>query len=177
MGDFLRTILDSIHFLWPLSIISQWESGIYLVFGRVWKVVGPGLYPKIPWFITIHETSMAWEPAHTSRRDITTTDGRTLTFDATAWFRVTDPVKTLTLLHNYESGIQSLVTSVLAEKLADVDAERFEPSKRGRLNASLKAWVANEAAAYGLEVEWVRFNTFVLGPRTYRILSDSGSLP
>lgn len=172
MGDFLRIILESIHFLWPLAIVHQYERGVYLVFGRVWKVVGPGLYPKVPWFTEIHFTSVAWEPARTGRCDITAKDNRTVTFDATAWIRVSDPILAYTLVHDYEQGMHSLLSSVLAENLADVEADRLSPEKRGRLNASLKGWVTKEAAQYGLEVDWVRFTSFVLAPRTYRVLTD-----
>ncbi len=172
MTDLLRLIVEVFQFVWPLRLVRTWEIGVYLVFGRVWRIVGAGVYPVIPWFVDVHQVSMAWEPAHTGRKDITARDGRTIMYDAETMFRVVDAVKALTLLHSHEEGMVSLLSSVLSERLAEVDVERFEPERRGRLNTSLKQWVEREAAEYGLEVAWVRFTSFVAGPKTFRILND-----
>jgi hypothetical protein len=63
---------------------------------------------------------------------------------------------------------------VLAEKIADVAAERLEPQGRRRLIGDLTRWVNEETIVYGVEVTLVRFTTFVLNPKTFRLLQESG---
>ena len=172
-GDLLGRVFEFIEFLWPLSKVEQWEGGVYQVFGKMRKCVGPGIWPKFPWFIDVHVTSTAWRPIGTGRHDITTKDGNMLTFEAIALFRVVELKKSMVVIHDDEHGMLNLLTSVLAERLAEGDPERFAPEKRGRLNTSLQQAVEREAAEFGLEVKWVRFSTFVLNPKTFRLLSES----
>jgi regulator of protease activity HflC (stomatin/prohibitin superfamily) len=172
LSDFLRLLLDVIEFIWPLKRIEQYESGVYFKFGRKWKEVGPGIHWRLPWFIEVHNVSMAWSIVETGRKDITTKDGRTLSFAASTMHRVVDAAKSVINIHDYENGMHTILGSVLAEKLASVDPERFGPDKRARLNTDLKNWVMEEAAEIGVEIKWVRFTSFVINPRTYRLLSE-----
>lgn len=172
-GDFLGRLLEFFEFLWPLFKIEQWEGGIYSVFGKFRKVLGPGIYPRVPWFVTIHSTSLAWRPLHSGRHDITLKDGKVFTFEAVAMFRVRDLRKSMVVVHDDEHAMLSLLISALAEKLAEVDPDRFLPDRRGRLYSSLQSLVTEEAAEFGLEVKWVRFTTFILDPKTYRLLAES----
>jgi regulator of protease activity HflC (stomatin/prohibitin superfamily) len=172
-SDILSVIGQFVHLLWPFHKVEQWEGGIYTTFGKFWKDVGPGIYPVIPWFFEIHSTTYAWRPLGTGRHDILTKGGVLLTFEAIAFFRVVDIRKAFTVVHDDEHSMLNLLTSVLAEKLAEVEPERFAPDKRGRLNTSLQTWVSQEAAEFGLEVKWVRFTTFVLNPKTFRLLNES----
>jgi regulator of protease activity HflC (stomatin/prohibitin superfamily) len=172
-SDLLNTLLQFAEFLWPLHKVQQWEKGMYTVCGRFWKEVGPGVYPKLPWFCEIHSTTLAWRPVGTGRCDITTKDGHLLTFSAIAMFRVVDLWKAMVVVHDDEHAFLNMVTSVLSEKLAEVEVERFAPDKRGRLNSSLQGWVKQEAEEFGLEVRWVRFTAFIVNPKAFRLLSES----
>ena len=172
-SDLLSIIGQFVHLLWPFHKIEQWDRGMYTVCGRFWKEVGPGVYPTFPWFTEVNSTTMAWRALGTGRHDILTKDGVLLTFEAIALFRVVDLRKAMVVVHDDEHSMLNLLTSVLAERLAEVETERFAPDKRGRLNTSLQTWVAQEAAEFGLEVKWVRFTTFVLNPKTFRLLQES----
>ena len=173
LSDFLHTLLDFISYLWPLVIVKRWENGLFLVRGKVWRVVPPGLYFRFPWFMECHMVSLAWSPVVTGRHDITTKDDRTLSFEAQSFVRVVDVEKSAVVVHDYETAMTSLLSSVLTERLAEVEPDRLAPDKRGRLNTSLTAWVEREAAEFGVEVKWVRFTSFVVAPRVYRLLTES----
>ena len=117
LSDFLHTLIDFFSFLWPFHIVKQWEMGLYLIFGRAWRVVGPGLYPKVPWFCELHSINVAWEIAGSSRNDITTKDGHALSFEATTMFRVVDIMKASVVVHDYDHAMQNIMSSVLAENI------------------------------------------------------------
>lgn len=172
MSDFLKILLDSINFLWPFRKVEHWEVGGYYVFGRWNREVGPGIWPIIPWFTEVMTCSTAEAIVGTGRQDITLQDGSMLSFSATAVVRVKDAYSALNLVDQYHETMQELLSSVLADKLATVDASRFEPEKRGRLAADLQRWVQEEATPYGIEVKKVRFTSFLSNVKSHRLIID-----
>jgi regulator of protease activity HflC (stomatin/prohibitin superfamily) len=176
MGDFLRIVLDSIQFLWPFRLVRQWERGGFYVCGRWWREVGPGVYPVIPWFMTVTETSVVEAIVGTGRQDITLSDGSMLSFAATATVQVVDVNRALNSVDSYTETTQELLASVLADKLAEVDAARLAPERRGRLFADLRRWVAAEAIAYGVEVRTVRFTSFIVNAKAHRLIVDTNTV-
>jgi regulator of protease activity HflC (stomatin/prohibitin superfamily) len=175
MGDFVKLILDSLSYLWPFRIVRAWERAGYLVCGKWWREMGPGLKVVIPFFTTVHEVSVAEAICGTNRIDVSLSDGRTLSFQASCTARVVDVKRAICSVDEYQTTTQELLAAVLADKLADVDPERLSPQKRGRLFADLRRWVAEEALAYGIEVSRVRFTSFVIAARTYRLIIDQSS--
>jgi hypothetical protein len=173
VSDLLRTLLEIIQFLWPLRIVHAWERGGYLVCG-VWKrEVGPGLKAVIPWFCDVMTVSVAPSLVSCERDDITLQDGSTLTFRAMATARVFDVKLAITAVDDYRESTQELIGSFLAERLAEVDADRLGPEKRSRLFKQLQKELAAEAAEWGVEITKLRFNSFVTNVRLYRLLTDS----
>lgn len=172
MGELVRLVIDTIAYVWPFRIVRPWERAGFMVLGKWWKEIGPGLYIIVPFFMDVHAVSVAEAIAGTPRLDITLTDGRTLSFSATCTAHIEDVRKAVCDVDDFATTTQELLASVLADKLADVDVERLSPQKRGRLFADLRRWVADEAAKYGVAVTAIRFTSFVVGARTYRHLVD-----
>lgn len=172
MGDFLRVFIDSIAYLWPFRIVHDWEGAGYYLFGRWWKEVKPGCYPIVPWFTDVKTISRAEALCGTGRNDITLLDGRTLSFAATSWAKVTDARLAFTKVDDPHTTAQEILASVLADKLAEEDPDRLRPRRRGRLFAELAQAVSAEAERYGLEMWDVRFTSFVLDVKTHRLLID-----
>jgi hypothetical protein len=175
LGDFLRLLLDSIQFLWPLRRINAWEQGQYFVCGHAKWVVGPGVWPVIPWFIDVKELGVVPGIIRGNRQDITLRDGTWLSFSASAQMRVADVNLVNNNVEQYNETAQELLEAVLADKLAQVDVSRLVPEKVNRLLADLTRWVAEEAAPFGIEVRKVRFVNFVHKPRIFRLLGDSAN--
>ncbi len=175
MGELVRLALDTIQFAWPLRRVQKWERALYIVCGRwVWEI-GPGVYPIVWFFCEVHPISVAEAICGTQRLDVTLSNGSTLSFQATCTARVSDVQKAVCAVDDFATTTQELLASVLADKLADVDADRLSPQKRARLFSDLKRWVADEAAEYGVLVTKVRFTSFILTTRTYRLLIDQST--
>jgi regulator of protease activity HflC (stomatin/prohibitin superfamily) len=176
IGDFLGKLLELIEYIWPIRRVWQWESGGYYIAGRFWKRVGPGLHFVVPWFMDVRAISTVKAIVTTPRLDITLRDGSVLTFAAAATCQVIDIDLAVNTVENYTETTQELLAAVLADKLASVDVARMEPENRGRLMSSLSKWVQEEAATFGVEVTKVRFVSFVLRPRTFRLLQDQAAM-
>lgn len=175
MGEAFDRLLQFIQMLWPLRLVRQWERAGFLVNGKWTKEVGPGVYWVVPWFMDVHEISVAEAICGTSRLDITLKDRSTLSFSASATVQVVDVTKAVCNVDDYKETIRELLAAVLAEKLADVDADRLLPDKRGRLMSDLRKWVAERAEPYGVEVRAVVFTSFLQNAKAHRLIIDQGS--
>ncbi len=175
MGDFIRAIIDVIQFIWIFRLVEQWErAGVY-VFGRWWKEVGPGCYPLVPWFMEIRCVSIAPAPVVSGRQDITLSDGSVLSYDATAMMRVVDVRAALNDIEDYHHSTITTLAAVLSDKLVEIDVARLEFERRGRLFTSLEKWVGDETIQFGVQTSKLRFTSFVLKIKTYRLLTDQSA--
>jgi len=168
--EFLDTLAKWIEFIWPFKIIHQWETGGLYVFGRFQKTLPPGCYFIVPFFMWIAEISTVPYMVVTPRMDLTLLDGSNLTLWATAWGQVTDYNLAHNSVEDYQHTTTELLQAVIADKIAQVDASRLAPEKRSRLLSDLTRWCNEETKEYGLEISHVRFTTFVLNARTYRLI-------
>lgn len=173
--SWVDSLLAIVQFLWPFRIVHQWERGGYLVFGKWRREVGPGLKAIVPWFCDVMTAAVVPALVGCERDDITTQDGSTLSFRATATVRVVDVRLALTAVDNYHESTQELIGSFLAEQLAEADAARLVPEKRKALFRTLQNKLAAEAAEWGVEITKLRFNSFVTNVRTFRLLTESGA--
>lgn len=159
--------------MWPLHIVKEWDRAGFYWCGKYQGDVGPGLKRKLPWFSNYHDVTVKPYPITTGRKDITMTDGQALSFDATAMVYVENVGKALNDIEDFHHAATVIVTSVLATKLAEVDRKRLTPEGRTRLLTDLRKWIDKELTVFGMRCTEVAFNSFVLNPRTYRILTDA----
>ena len=171
MGDFIHAVLSSIEFLFPFRIVHQWEQGGYYIFGRFWKTVGPGCYFVVPFFTWLSEVSVVPYMVATPRLDVTLLDGKNLSFYASAWAQVVDYNLAHNTVEDFQATTKELVEAVIADRLARVKPSRMEPENRADLLRDLTEWCNNETAQFGISISKVRFSTFVLNARTYRIIN------
>lgn len=175
MGDFVKLLLDSIGYLWPIRLCHQWERGGYYVVGRWWREVGPGWYPVIPFFMDVKTTSIAKAIVGTGRQDITLLDGSMLSFQASVWAQVEDVYPAMNEVDDPHTEVQKLLESYLADELAEADVDRLKGSsarKRRTLLRNLEAGLQEEAVKFGVKTWDLRFTSFVLNVRTHRLLID-----
>ena len=175
MSDFFRLIGEWLQFIWPLRKVNQWEQGLRYRFGRYCRVLEPGIYWATPWFAEIKAESVVKGVVQTPRIDITASDGTLVTAQASATVRVIDLNLAMNTVDAYLETTQELLTAVLAERMAKVDATRLAPEGRGRLLSDLARWVQEECN-FGVEVSKLRFTTFVVNPRPFRLLGDAASV-
>jgi hypothetical protein len=152
--------------------VESWERGVYFVLGKRWKVVGPGRWPVVPFFMDVRAVPIVPGPLGTPLQNITLTDGRAVVFSAVATAVVVDPWKAFDV-DDYAESTQELVAACIAERLMDVESTRMDREKRNRLIADLIRWVNGETMQFGVAVQAIRFNNLLFNVKTYRILTDT----
>lgn len=168
----LQPFIDIIQFFWPFRIVHSWEVAGWYVLGKYKGRTGPGLKMLVPWFIEVREVSMARAIVKTPRNDITLKDGSVLHYSASATCRVVDYDLAVNSVDEYQETTQERLEAVLGDKLAEVERSRLEPNGRKRLLSDLQRWVNERTMEFGIETSEVSFTTFVLNPRTFRVLGN-----
>lgn len=176
MAEFLRVLVDVAGYLWPFRIVWEWEAGAYYVAGRYWRQVGRGCWPVVPFFCDVKTIDLVPDVYTTGLNDITTKDGGILSFEASVTLVVIDAPAALNSVVRYDETAVEVAGAILADTLADLDAERLSPERRRGLIRTCLTAINRELNAYGVEVTALRFTTFVREVRTYRILRD-GTTP
>lgn len=176
MTDLLRLIGEWLQYIWPLRRVQKFERALYTICGRWQWEVGPGTWLVLPWFCEVEPVAMSKGIIGTPWVDITLQDGRLLSCKASAVVRVANLPWAVNRVDAFMESSQELLHAVVADRLADVKAERLEPEGRRRLVGDLKRWVNEEAVEFGIEFDKLRFTAFVLAPKPYRFMGDSGTV-
>lgn len=176
MSDLFHLIAQWAEFLWPFRRVQLFERALYTVCGRRQWEVGPGVYPVLPWFCEVDPVAMSKGILVTPRIDVTLQDGKLLSAQVSAVVRVVDLRKAVNNVDAFMESAQELLHAVVADKLSDVAPSRLEPEGRRRLVGDLRRWVNEQAAEFGVEFDQLRFTTFVLNPKPYRVLSDGAQV-
>lgn len=176
MTDLLQLLGQWAEFLWPFRRVQLFERALYTVCGRWQAEVGPGTWFVIPWFCEVDPVAMSKGIVSTPRIDITMQDGRLLSTQVSAVVRVVNLRAAVNAVDAFMESSQELLHAVVADKLADVDSRRLEPEGRRRLVGDLRRWVNEESAEFGVEFDKLRFTTFVVNPRPYRVLGDGAAV-
>ena len=173
MSDLVRLIAEFIQLLWPFRLVRTGERGGYYIGGRFWRDVGPGCWPVIPWFMDVKAYPEVPAIISTPRLDITLKDGTLLSFSVAASVRMADYHLAINTVDSYTETMIELLSAVCADRLAAVETDRLDPERRGRLLPDLRRWVNEESRTFGVETQRVRFTSFILNPRVWRLLQDA----
>jgi len=171
MGVLWEFLVDIMTELFPVRHVQGWETGIRTWFNRPRKEKGPGIYLVCPILGDVLPVTTVPFVIVGSRQDITLKDGTTLNFEASAWVQVIDATAALFKVDDYEESMTEILEAVLAERLAEVDIDRFETVARRRNFLRELARLADEQTQdFGVAVEQVWFSNFSLKIPTIRAL-------
>jgi hypothetical protein len=171
MNVIWQFLVDIITEIWPLRHVSGWETGVRTWMNRPKKEKGPGIYLVLPIFGDILPVTTVRYVTVGSRQDITLKDGTPLNFAASAWVKVTDATAARFSVDDYEESATEIIEAVLAERLAEVEIDRFETvAKRRNFLRELTNLANEQTKEFGVTVERVWFSNFSLKLKTFRAL-------
>ncbi len=145
-----------------VHIALSWEKVVVLRFGKVNRVVGPGLYFTLP--IVEHGTirvdqRVIASPFYAERT--LTADLVPVNIDAVLFWMVWDAEKACTEVEDYYSAVSFLAQTAMREavgrsQLAEVAV------RRDQLDAEIKADIEKEAAGWGVDIISVKVRDIVI---------------
>ncbi len=171
MNVLWQFLVDILTEIWPLRHVAGWETGIRTWMNRPRKEKRPGIYFVLPILGDILPITTVAYVTVGSRQDITLKDGTPLNFAASAWVQVTNATNARFNVDDYEESTTEIMEAVLAERLAEVDIDRFETvAKRRNFLKELTALANGHTQDFGVTVHRVWFSNFSLKLKTLRAL-------
>lgn len=144
-----------------IRVVTQYQRGVVLRFGRVTEVREPGLRFIIPIVDRMVRVSMRVVTMPIQSQGIITRDNVSVDISAVAYYRVVDPVKSVVAIENVASAIDQIAQTTLRkvvgqhtldEALADTDT----------LNTDIRRILDTTTSEWGVDVTLVELKDIQL---------------
>lgn len=153
--DFISQVW--IHIV-PFTIISEYESGVKLRFGKLKnKFLNPGLHWKIPIIDNILITIVTKDTLAIQPVNITTIDNKTITVGAILEFEITDVIKYLIETNEPRSNTHDICRGIIADSLTD---STYEQCKDKKTIKAITKLITKKCETMGISVLMLTFTDF-----------------
>lgn len=167
--DFIISIWDKLTFF---QIVKQYQQGAWLRFGKLRKVVGPGIYFKIPVLDEIDCYHVLTTAMTLDAQSVTTKDEKEVVAKGIIKYKIADLSKQFTDVYDAVDAISDVSMGIIKNIISK---KNWEECKEENLDNEITKKVRTEAKKWGIEVEAVtlsdlsrmrsfRFLTFQLKP-------------
>jgi regulator of protease activity HflC (stomatin/prohibitin superfamily) len=168
LKDTLEYIINLFQF-WV--IIDPWEIGLRVRMGKTTKVLGKGVFFKIPYFDSVYVQSTRLRVSQMPVQTVTTMDNKTLVIDSVIAFSIVDAELFYNTLNTVDATIAGLACScinnyVTEHYFSDINTEDLE----GWVNSNISV------SEYGIKFEYLKLTSFA-NVRTYRLIQDTSWIP
>jgi regulator of protease activity HflC (stomatin/prohibitin superfamily) len=155
-----------------VRIVSQYERGVQLRFGKYLKTKEPGLRFMIPWIdrmIKVDMRTLTW--VLDERQEIITKDGVTVHVDAVVYFNVMDPVKAVLEVEDYKTATEQLALTSLRSVLGQSELDELL-SQRDRVNERLRQIIDEHTEEpWGIRISLVEVKDVLLPDSMQRVMA------
>jgi regulator of protease activity HflC (stomatin/prohibitin superfamily) len=169
----LITLLGMIVLLLGSSVrvINQYQRGVVLRFGRLREASrGPGLTFLMPVADRLQKVNMQVITMPVPAQEGITRDNVTVRVDAVVYYRVTDPVKVVVDVQNYDAAIAQVAQASLRSIIGKSDLDDLL-SNRERLNEGLELMIDSPALGWGVQIDRVEIKDVALPESMKRSMS------
>jgi regulator of protease activity HflC (stomatin/prohibitin superfamily) len=154
-----------------VRIVRQYERGVVLRFGQLREAVrGPGLTLLAPVADRLHKVNMQIVTMPVPSQEGITRDNVTVRVDAVVYYRVTDPVKVVVDVQNYDAAIAQVAQASLRSVIGKSDLDDLL-SNRERLNEGLELMIDSPALGWGVQIDRVEIKDVALPESMKRSMS------
>lgn len=160
-------ILHFISDILPFHIVNEWESGVYLRFGKYVKVVNPGLRFKIPFVDKIWTHEVITQTVHLQPQTLTTLDEKSIVLKSIVRYHVNDVKKFLLNVMHASDVLVDTTQGIIRDTVEGTNWEDLYD-----INELLKSEVTQVVQDWGITIERVTLTDLGI-VNTYRIISDS----
>ena len=154
-----------------LRVVRQFERGVVFRLGKVRDAVqGPGLTVITPVVDRLHKVNMQIVTMPIPAQEGITRDNVTVKVDAVVYFRVTDPVRAVVDVQNYEYAIGQVAQASLRSIIGKSELDDLL-SNRERLNQGLELMIDSPALGWGVAIDRVEIKDVALPETMKRSMS------
>lgn len=151
----LVLILVAIYLSAAVKTIKQYERGVVFRFGRLQQHTrGPGLTTIVPLLDRLRKVNLQIITMPVPAQEGITRDNVTVRVDAVVYFNVTDPVRAVVNVEDYQFAMGQVAQTSLRSIIGKSDLDDLL-SNRERLNQGLEVMIDSPALSWGVHIDRV----------------------
>lgn len=148
----LLAIFIVVIILRGVKIVPQSEQYVVERFGRLHKVLGPGINLIVPFLDVVrHRISILERQLPTATQDAITKDNVLVQVDTSVFYRIIQPEKTVYRIRDVDGAIATTVAGIVRAEIGKMDLDEVQ-SNRDQLIVTIKASVEDAVDDWGIEV-------------------------
>jgi hypothetical protein len=169
--EILNTIAAFLNklFQWWFTVM-PWEQAIRIRRGRTTRLLGAGLYLKVPFIDAVYIQTTRMRMVDMPIQTVSTQDGTTLTIKAVIGYSIKDVQLLYNTLYHPEMTLNSMAMGHIGEYVRGNSIANISPLK-------IEEFVNSKiiASDYGLDKMTIRITTFA-GVKTFRLIQDHSGM-
>jgi len=135
-----------------VRIVPQAEKHVVERFGRLQKVLGPGINLIVPFLDTVrHRISILERQLPNARQDAITADNVLVQVETSVFYRIMEPEKTVYRIRDVDAAIATTVAGIVRSEIGTMELDEVQ-SNRARLIERIRGSLANVVDDWGIEV-------------------------
>jgi regulator of protease activity HflC (stomatin/prohibitin superfamily) len=142
-----------------LVVINEYERGVVFRFGRVVKVLKPGLQFRYPFGIdVVRKVDLRTRTIDVPRQEIITKDNISIFVDAVVYYSIVDPTLVITKVVNFDRSTTLLGQTTLRSVLGQHELDEILTSKEN-INIILKNLLTETMGSWGIAIAAVELKS------------------
>ena len=135
-----------------IKFVPQSEQHVVERFGRLRKVLGPGINFIVPYLDKVrHRISILERQLPNASQDAITRDNVLVQVETSVFYRITKPEKTVYRIREVDPAIATTVAGIVRAEIGKMDLDDVQ-ANRSELIATIKASVEDAVNDWGIEV-------------------------
>lgn len=147
-------------------IVMPWEQAIFIRGGRKHRVLGPGLYFRIPFIDMVYINTTRRRMIEAPMQTVTTSDGHAITIKTGVSYRIVDMFKLYNGLYHPENTLLNIVMSDVSRYVSDRKLHELSPN-----NIESAMSISAQQDEWGLGDLKVTLNNYAV-VKTFRLIQD-----
>ncbi|MFB9150212.1 SPFH domain-containing protein [Roseovarius ramblicola] len=148
----LLAILAILVIFRGLWIVPQSEQYVVERFGKLYKVLGPGINLIVPFLDRVaHRISILERQLPTASQDAITRDNVLVQVETSVFYRILRPEKTVYRIRDVDEAIATTVAGIVRAEIGRMDLDEVQ-SNRDQLISMIKKWVEDAVGDWGIDV-------------------------
>ncbi len=135
-----------------IKIVPQSEQYVVERFGKLHKVLGPGINLIVPFLDVVrHKISILERQLPNASQDAITRDNVLVQVETSVFYRILHPEKTVYRIREVDGAIATTVAGIVRAEIGKMDLDEVQ-SNRSQLITTIKALVEDAVDDWGIEV-------------------------
>jgi len=171
MSFFIILVLIIVFVILPgLKTVKQYEQGVVFRFGKIVGKRGPGLNLIIPYFDRLRRVDTRTITLPVPPQKIITKDNVSVDISAVAYYRISDPVKSIVAIENVANAINQLAQTSLRNIIGKFQLDEVL-AERDTINSEITKILDGYSETWGVVVSSVEIKDIELPESMQRAMA------